>query len=91
MSLKMKFLVPLMLILLQHASASFQFLHHRSYDKEDYADIEDRSLICKLDAVLLACKVLGAQATTFCSGYLHISSTTVIVTSKHPRYVDLYN
>jgi hypothetical protein len=48
------------------------------------AEIDERSLICKIDVVLLACKALGAQATTFCSSYLHIStSTTTVYTSSY--------
>jgi hypothetical protein len=88
---KMKLLVKLLLFLclFQHTSALIPRLHFRSHEEQEYAEIEDRSLICKLDAVLLACKVLGAQATTFCSSYLHISTTTVIVSKTTPTYVQL--
>ncbi|KAN0119312.1 hypothetical protein V8E51_001520 [Hyaloscypha variabilis] len=44
----------------------------------------ERSLICKLDAVLLACKILGAQATTFCISYLNIEPSTTVMTVLSP-------
>lgn len=85
----MKLLVNFLLLLCvsQHVTAFIPWLSFRSLEEQNHAEIEDRSLICKLDAVLLACKVLGAQATTFCSSYLHISTATVVVPSISPTYV----
>jgi len=38
-------------------------------------DFKNRSLICMLDAVLLAFKAIAAKASLFCSSYLHIPTS----------------
>lgn len=43
--------------------------------------LKDRSLICKLDLVLLAFKAIAAKATSFCSSYLHIPTSTIMSTT----------
>jgi hypothetical protein len=51
-------------------------------DERSDEDLEVRSLICKIDAVLLAFKAVAALASPFCSSYLHIPiSTYVTVTT----------
>jgi hypothetical protein len=87
----MKLLTSLLflLCLAQHAAALSPRLNYgpavrRSYEQLNNAEAEERSLICKPDAVLLACKALGAQATTFCSSYLHIPTSTVVVSTSTP-------
>jgi hypothetical protein len=49
-------------------------------DARSFLGLEDRSLICKIDAVLLAFKVVAAKASPFCSSYLHLASSTKVVT-----------
>jgi hypothetical protein len=45
-------------------------------------DPRNKSLICKIDAVLLAFQAVAAKATPFCSSYLHLAaSTSVVVTT----------
>ncbi|KAE9378319.1 hypothetical protein N431DRAFT_461848 [Stipitochalara longipes BDJ] len=50
-------------------------------DKRSSQDLEDRSLICKLDLVLLAFKAVAAKATPYCSSYLHIPTSTIVKTT----------
>jgi hypothetical protein len=51
-------------------------------DEQSSEDLEDRSLICKIDAVFLEFKAVAALASPFCSSYLHIpTSTHVTVTT----------
>ena len=83
--------ITFLLCLSQYAAAlvlwPFGPANKRSHDELNQAEVDERSLVCKLDAVLLACKVLGAQATTFCSSYLHISTSTSVVFTTTPTYV----
>jgi len=48
-------------------------------DARSFLGLQDRSLICKIDAVLLACKAVAAKASPFCSSYLHLASSTTVV------------
>ncbi|KAE9380884.1 hypothetical protein N431DRAFT_459799 [Stipitochalara longipes BDJ] len=51
-------------------------------DARSFLGLEDRSLLCKIDAVLLAFKLVAAEASPFCSSYLHLAgSTSVVVTT----------
>ncbi|KAE9372689.1 hypothetical protein N431DRAFT_457390 [Stipitochalara longipes BDJ] len=47
-------------------------------DERSSEDLEDRSLICKIDAVFLAFKAVAALASPFCSSYLHIPTSTYV-------------
>jgi hypothetical protein len=64
----MKLLTSLLflLCLAQHAAALSPRLNYgpavrRSYEELDNAEVEERSLICKLDAVLSLAKLLGPR------------------------------
>jgi hypothetical protein len=47
--------------------------------ERDALVLEDRSPLCKIDSILLACKGLAAKATPFCSSFLNIPVSTSIV------------
>lgn len=90
----MKLLAHLLalLCLSEYVAALIPWLHSgaaikRSYEELDHTEVAERSLVCKLNVVLLACKALGAQATTFCSSYLHISTSTIVISTSTPTYV----
>lgn len=48
-------------------------------DARSLFGLQDRSLLCKIDAVLLACKAVAAKASPFCSSYLHLATSTKVV------------
>jgi hypothetical protein len=56
----------------------------RWHDDLNGVELDERSRICKVDAVFLTCKVLGAQATIFCSSYLHIPASTSVIFTTIP-------
>ncbi len=80
----------LLLLLFSHSVAANIFwpvgwAFKRSYKEEKQVEgVEERSLICKLDAVLLACSALGSVATTFCASYLHTTPSTSVVYTTIP-------
>jgi len=81
--------ILLLLLFSQSAAANvlwpFDWASKRSHEEgKQVEDVEERSLVCKLDAVLLACKALGAVATTFCASYLHIIPSTSVVYTTIP-------
>lgn len=59
---------------------------HKEFNQVE-VQVDERSLVCKLDIVLLACKALGAQATAFCISYLHLAASTSVVYTTTPTSV----
>lgn len=84
--LKITFLLCLSQCATAHFLWPFGSAGQRSHEELNQAEVQvdERSLVCKLDIVLLAFKALGAQATAFCISYIHLPASTTVVYTLSP-------
>ncbi|KAE9380814.1 hypothetical protein N431DRAFT_477682 [Stipitochalara longipes BDJ] len=81
--MRLSYFIPILLAFAQDAAAKpaaveVEVLTEVVVERANQ-DLEDRSLICKIDAVLLAFKAVAALATPFCSSYLQIPTSTQVI------------